>query len=432
VREKIERVSVQISLIRQPVYNEFFSPVGYELLHGFEGDTSATPVYSSEDSLICRVLTNAFFGFSQEKLSDGKPVYVSITNMLLIDGLVELYPPDRFYVEVPPNMFLDRTLAECVSVLYRRGYHLVLKCYTPTVERSRNLQYLNMFEEVRVDVGSYNRLRVKEFVRVLRKYRVRITAENIDSPEALSFAREEGFDAYQGSVFGEPAVLHSSASLRRLPYGKLFNHMLTGRVNRQLCGSIIKEDPSLMHMFLRKAFNNLHNRKVPDLEVERGLARLDDDQLRHWSAVLLLDQACQNVLDETVPQVFRRGLFIERLAEEANLEVPPGRAFMFGVASALDRVFGEDMETVAQQLALGDKMRSALLDTEDNEYTLLLRAARAYEENPESPQLPLAFSGLGPECMARILWDCQVNTEYIIRALEYTVPTTYHGNLLKM
>ena len=123
---------------------------------------------------------------------------------------------------------------------------------------------------------------------------------------------------------------------------------------------------------------------------------------------------------------------MERLAMEANLQALPGRAFMFGVASALDRVFGEDMETVAQQLALGDKMRDALLDTDNNDYTLLLRAARAYEENPESPQLPPAFSGLGQDCIARILWDCQVNTEYIIRALEYTVPTAYHGNLLKM
>ena len=423
---------MRISLIRQPVYNEDFSPVGYELFHGFESNTSPTPAYSNEDSLICRVLTNAFFGFNQEELFGGKPVYVGITNMLLLDGLVDLYPPDRFFVEVPPNMFLDTTLAGCVSLLHRKGYHLVLKCFTPTVERSRNLQYLNMFEEVRIDIAAHHRLRVKEFVKLLRRYRVKLTAENINSPEALNFAREEGFDSFQGSVFGEPVVLRNNVSLRKLPYGKLFNHLLTGRVNRRLCGNIITEDPALMHMFLRKAFNNLHNRKIPDTEVERGLARIDDDRLRLWAAVLLLDQASQTALDETVPQVFRRGLFMERLAMEANLQALPGRAFMFGVASALDRVFGEDMETVAQQLALGDKMRDALLDTDNNDYTLLLRAARAYEENPESPQLPPAFSGLGQDCIARILWDCQVNTEYIIRALEYTVPTAYHGNLLKM
>ena len=422
---------MRISLLRQAIYNEDFVPVGYELLHGQELDPASAPAYTSEDSLICRILTNAFFGFDREELSGGRPLYVSVTNMLLTDGLVELYPPDRFVVEVPPNLFLDQSLADCVSLLHRRGYRLSLKCYTPMVERSRNLQYLNMFEEVRVDVGSYNRLRVKEFVKLLRRYRVRITAENIDSPEALSFAREEGFDYYQGSVFGGTVELNGSVSMRKVPYGKLFNHLLTGRVNRRLCGSIIMEDPALMHMFLRKAFNNLHNRKVPDVEVERGLAWLDDDQLRHWAAVLLLDQASQNALDETVPQVFRRGLFMERLTSEANLDVPPGRAFMFGVASALDRVFGEDMETVVKQLALGDKMRNALLDIERNDYELLLRAARAYEEKPEAPQLPPAFSSLGQECMARILWDCQVNTEYIIRALEYTVPAVYQGNILQ-
>ena len=421
---------MRISLLRQTIYNEDFVPVGYELLHGQELDPASAPAYTSEDSLICRILTNAFFGFDREELSDGRPLYVSVTNMLLTDGLVELYPPDRFVVEVPPNLFLDQSLADCVSLLHRRGYRLALKCYTPMVERSRNLQYLNMFEEVRVDVGSYNRLRVKEFVKLLRRYRVRITAENIDSPDALSFAREEGFDYYQGSVFGGAVELNGSVSMCKVPYGKLFNHLLTGRVNRRLCGSIIMEDPALMHMFLRKAFNNLHNRKVPDVEVERGLARLDDDQLRHWAAVLLLDQASQNALDETVPQVFRRGLVMERLAYESKLEVAPGRAFLFGIVSALDRVFEEDMETTLSQLTLGDSMKYALLGTEKNDYTQLLNAASTFERDPDYPQLPRFFSSLGQDYIKKLLWECNVNTEYIIRALEYTVPHVYQGNIL--
>ena len=43
-----------------------------------------------------------------------------------------------------------------------------------------------------------------------------------------------------------------------------------------------------------------------------------------------------------------------------------------------------------------------------------------------------AFSNIGPKYLAKMLWDCQVNTEYIIRALEYTVPSVYQGNLLKL
>ena len=422
---------MNLSLTRQPIYNENFAPVGYEISYQPKGDEPAAVDYSDQDSLICRVLTHAFFGFGTEQLTGGKPIYAALTNMLLLEGMPELFPPDRVVFEIPPNLFLDEKLADYVSLLHYRGYHLTLKSYTPTVEYSRNLKYLNMFDTVCIDIAKYHRLKVKEFIKILRKYRLKLLAENVDTPEALAFAQEAGFDLFQGRVYGEPARMETNVSLRALPYGKLFNHLLTGRVNRALCGDIIREDPALTHMFLRKSLNSLHNRKQVEIEVDRGLTKIDDDKLRHWAAVLLLDQSCQDNTDDLVLRVYRRGLIMEHLASEQGIEVPPGRAFMFGIVSALDQVFGEDVEALSKQLALGDMMRDALLHGDRNDYTLLLRAVREIEEHPESPQLPPPFTNLGAEALSRILWNCQVNTEYIIRALEYTVPTAYHGNILR-
>ena len=421
---------MQLSVIRQAILNEDFVPVGYELSYPYEKEPVLSPIYSSQDSVICRVLTNAFYGLGKDAVSGGRDIYVNLTNMLLTEGFPELYKPGQFVLEVAPNLFLDEELADYISLLHYRGYRLVLKSYTPTAERSRNHKYLNMFETVRVDVSRYNRLKIKEFLKMLRKYRVRVMAENVDTPELLAFAREEGFDLYQGKALLEEAELRGSVPLRNVAYGRLFNHFLTGRLNRDFCARVIQEDPALMHMFFRKAFNNLHNRKAPVLELQRGLARFDDDQLRHWGAVLLLDQSCKDVSDGTVPQVFRRGLVMERLAYETALDVPPGRAFMFGIVSALDRVFEEDMETVISQLMLGDSMKNALLGTDINSYTLLLRAAQTFERDPSSPRLPEIFANLGTSYIKKLLWECNVNTEYIIRALEYTVPHVYQGNIL--
>ena len=175
---------------------------------------------------------------------------------------------------------------------------------------------------------------------------------------------------------------------------------------------------------------SMYNRRDPDAEVERALAQIGEDKLRHWAAVLLLDQACAPGMDELVPQVYRRGLLMEGLAGEANLDVPSGKAFMFGISSALDKVFGESIEEISDQLALGKSMRSALLFGEKNDFYALLQAADAVEKNGENPQLPSAFSGLGKSFLANLLWKCQVNTEYITLSLEYTVPEAYKGNIL--
>ena len=75
-------------------------------------------------------------------------------------------------------------------------------------------------------------------------------------------------------------------------------------------------------------------------------------------------------------------------------------------------------------------MRDALLGTEENDFTLLLNAARTFERDPDYPRLPQAFSSLGQVFIKKLLWECNVNTEYIIRALEYTVPNVYQGNIL--
>ncbi|MBQ9646788.1 MAG: EAL domain-containing protein [Oscillospiraceae bacterium] len=420
-----------VSVSRQPILNADFVIDGFELFSQAETEDASATVYSGADSAICRVLTNAFCGFGAGELTNGSDAYIGFTNNLLLEGLPDLFPPEKFIIEAQPNLFLDETLADCVSALRARGYRLALKSYTPTAERSGNLKYLGMFDVVRIDVARQHRLKVKEFVKILRKYRARILAENVDTPELLAFAREVGFDLFQGKVFGEPSSVERSVSLRDIPYGKLFNHFLTGRVNRDLCGRIILEDPALTHMFLRKVFNSRHNRKAPELEVERGLTKIDDVKLRHWSAVLLLDQAGAAGTEELVPQVFRRGLVMEQLAGAVDLAVPAAKAFMFGVSSALDRVLGEDMQTISSQLALGNSMRDALLSGKDNGYLTLLKAARAYEADPEKPKLPAAFSRLSGDEVARLLWNCQVNTEYITRSLEYTVPTPYKGNVLR-
>lgn len=423
------------SVNRQPILNAQFNMEGFELLPRREvNEDSPATTYSGEDSSICRVLTNAFCGFRKEQLLNGGTAYVEVTNNLAREGLATLYSPDRFIIEIPPNLFLNDELADMYSALHHRDYMLALKSYTPTAERSGNLKYLNMFDAVRIDIRKYHRLEVKQSVKMLRKYRVRILAENVETPEALAFARELGFDLYQGRVFGEPAALSRKVSLREMPYGKLFNHLLTGRVNRALCGHIILEDPAMTHMFFRKIFNSMYNRNNVEGEVERGLSYIGDDKLRHWAAVLLLDQGCLDGREELVPQAYRRGLLMEGLASAVDLGVPYGKAFMFGVASALDGILGESTEELSNQLALGKTMRAALLSREDNGYTALLEAAEAFEAEPEKegkpPKMPSALSVLGPKFLSDLYWKCQVNTEYITLSLEYTVPEAYKGNIL--
>ena len=422
------------TVYRQPILNSEFAVEGFELLTRQEATDTTAEIFSGEDSDVCRVLTNAFCGFTEEELLKGGAAYVGISNNLIEEGFVSLYSTDRFIVEVQPNLFLDEELAAILSALRRKGYRLALKSYSQTVEISRNFKYLNLFDVVRIDFRKHHRLNIRQYLKMLRKYRMRLLAENVDTPDELAFARELGFDLYQGAVFGPPAVLSRKASLREVPYGRLFNHLLTGRVNRDLCARIIMDDPAMTHMFLRKVFNSMYNRREVGKEVERGLFHIGDDKLRHWAAVLLLDQACEDGREELVPSIYRRGLLMEGMASAANIGVPPGKAFMFGVASALDRIISESAEELSAQLSLGEGMRAAFLTRADNIYTSLIEAAEAFEAEPEKegkpPVLPPAFSGLSRKSLSDLYWSCQVNTEYITLSLKYTVPETYKGNIL--
>ena len=82
---------MNLSLIRQPIYNENFVPIGYEISYQPQGDAPVAADYSDQDSLICRVLTHAFFGFGKDQLTGGKPVYAALTNMLLLEGMPGQY-----------------------------------------------------------------------------------------------------------------------------------------------------------------------------------------------------------------------------------------------------------------------------------------------------------------------------------------------------
>ena len=422
---------MNIYIGRQPIYNDKYNIEGYELFYRQDAGSGAVTQYSGRDSTVCCILTDAFFGFRDGSLTNQTIPYVNLTRNLLLEGFADLYQPGAFMIEVPPNIFLDGKLGEQISLLHYKGHKISLKSYTPTIERTRNLKFFGMLDVVRLDFSRYNRLMIRESFKKLRRYHLQLLADNIETQEDLDFAHELGFDLFQGNFLETQSCLSRNVSLRDLPYGQLFNHLLTGRVNPSVCAQIISGDPVLMNMFLRKVFNCLHNRKAPLLEVERGLSKISDAELRHWTAVVLLDQACTNDSEKLVPLAFRRALLMEYLTAEVDLGVSSAKAFMFGIVSVLDRVLNEDMAAVAPQLELDDSMRATLVSNADNGYTLLLKAARAYEADPEAPAFPSVFSRLGKERISQILWKIQINTEYITLSLDYTVPSNlYKGNIL--
>ena len=423
---------MKIYVGRQPIFNNQLQIVGYELSYRHGSGSSSATLYSGEDSTVCCVAMNVCNGFSLDEVSGGLPIYLKMTDNLLTEELPSLFKPDQFVFEVPPNLFLNKKLEDYLSLLYYKGYKLSLRSYAPSTAKLRDQKPLGMFETVRIDITQFNRLALQNAVKSAHNYHAKLLAENIDSKEKLQAAMALGFDLFIGDYLSGVETLSKTISLKAMPYGELFNYLLNGFDDRTVCYSIITKDPALTHMFLRKAFNCRHNRKTPLLEVERGLQKIRDADLRHWSAVLLLDQACTDSPKELVPDAFRRGLIMEYLSCEVDLGIEPSKAFMFGVASSLDGIMAENIPTVVIQLNLDDDMRETMRrNSAKNAYATLLSGAIACEVNPEAPALPSAFSKLRSGDIADIMWKCRVNTEYITLSLGYTVPTSvYKGNIL--
>jgi c-di-GMP-related signal transduction protein len=388
------------SFARQPILNRDGMLCGYEikvrapaLPAVAEPDAGAAPAADSATDadalpgrapepaqLVARAVIRGLIQSNVRGALTGHPAYVDVSREMLFDDSILRLSTDRFMFELPPSIEVDDALIARIVQLHGRRYRFVLDEVTQPDETFAKL--LPYAEVVKIDFTRVPKALLPKLASVLKSAGKLLIALGLDAQADFEAARELGFDRFQGYFFARA----QTSTTRRVsaPRHALLNllQLLSGDPTVAQLEAELKLNPVLV-MHLMKLANSSGlavGHRVTTLR--EAINATGTNRIARWTQLLLYADGRKVALedDPLLQLAATRARFmelaIERLPDAGRDEADA--AFLTGVFSFVDAVFGGSLESTLNVLTLSRPIQAGILHRQ-GVLGLLLTAVEALE-----------------------------------------------------
>ncbi|RFU48245.1 EAL domain-containing protein [Paraburkholderia sp. DHOC27] len=301
------------------------------------------------------------------------PAYLDVSRELLFDPALEQLLPEPVMFELPLDIAVDDALIARLIELHGRRYRFVLDgVVVPNETFARLLPYV---EGVKIDVSAISRALLPKLSSVLKSAGKLLIAMGVDTQADFETAHNLGFDKFQGYSFARP----HTPSLRKVsaPRHALLNllQLLAGDPTVAQLEAELKLNPVLV-MHLMKLANSsglAAGHRVTTLR--DAINATGTNRIARWTQLLLYADGRKVALEDD--PLLQLAASRARFMELAVLRLPSaGRdeadaAFLTGVFSFVDAVFGGPLDHTLNVLTLSKPIQAAILNREGVLGTLL-------------------------------------------------------------
>jgi EAL and modified HD-GYP domain-containing signal transduction protein len=277
--------------------------------------------------------------------------------------VIEVLPRDRVVLEILETVELTPEVVARCRALKMAGYRLALDDVIRFDDPQKAI--LPLIEVVKLDVLAMARAEIENLVRALKPSGVSILAEKIDSPLQHDFCFDLGCDLFQGYYFAKPTILSgrpvqpSAVMLLKL-LSQVADDVDTAELEQTL-----KQAPDLTVLLLRLVNSVAYGLPRRISSVRTAITLLGRSQLHRWVQIMVFAQQSQSqaTSDPLVQTAAVRGRLMEQLASilRSGDQGFADRAFMVGMLSLIDALFGKPMDEIIAPLHLEEGLQDALL-----------------------------------------------------------------------
>jgi len=244
--------------------------------------------------------------------------------------------------------------------------------------------YASFCELISVNFSEDNGLNLG-IIKVLKKHGFGVMASKITDWAMYAAAKKADFDYFQGSFF--TTVEFSANKVKSLPQVKL-------QLLRQLSGDMdtidveevtrtVSLDVQLSVSLLKMVNSAAFSLTQPVDSIRQAVRLLGLEQLKRWITMAFLSE--QDESDKGQELVFRalhRAFFLNVLADSGIISCVEGeRAFLLGMLSCADAIFGVEMAELVEELQLPLPLKLALCRDESSEMAWLVTWLNAIDAN---------------------------------------------------
>jgi EAL and modified HD-GYP domain-containing signal transduction protein len=372
---------------RQPIWNRDHEIIGYELL--FRSDERATSATQGGSEATSQVIVSAFTDFGLERLVGADRLgFVNLTRDFLVGNLPVPFEPGQAVLEVLETVTVDDEVLAGVQALVDAGYPIALDDFELGSGHER---LLPLASYVKLQVAGMDPTLVTTAVEICRQHpNIKLVAERLETDEDLCFARDLGFELFQGYLLGRPQVLSAAAlSPTRLRRIELIGYLGRPDVDMKQIISIVTLDPALSYRMLRATNSAAMGRRQPVSSVHEAIMLLGTTRLLQWLSLIAMSDLGAPGEEHLVP-ILSRARMCQLVAERLRLD--PASAFTLGMLVGVGDLLATPMSELIAQLPLTEEVSGALIGGVGKLGTVLA-AVRAYEDGAEPGQSELAISG---------------------------------------
>lgn len=368
----------EIFIGRQPILDRSHSLVAYELLFR-SGRLKNSAEVLDNLAASANVITHAFADLGVEQALGPYKGFINCDESLLLSDMLEALPCEKIVLEVLETVDITAQIVDRCRALKELGFTLALDDFVSYEDRFKPL--LDLVDIVKVDLMPLDAAGLNETTRMLRKWKMQLLAEKVDSIKQAEVCHRLGYDYFQGYYFAKPTIVsgkklgHSQLTLMRL-----LSLVLEDAETLQL-ESVLKTEPGLTMNLMRLTNSAANGLRVRVVSIRQAITVLGRRPLQRWLQLLLYTNPSGN--DHVSPLLqlaASRGRLMELLAAEVHPKQGDfaDHAFMTGIMSLLPTLMGVSLEEILRGIEIGATVRAAL-ESQSGDLGTMLQLTEALE-----------------------------------------------------
>lgn len=350
----------EIYIGRQPILNRKQELVAYELLFRSSRQKNAAEI---SDNLVAtaKVISHAFVDLGVEQALGPYKGFINCDENILLSDMLEALPHDKIVLEVLETVEVTPEIVERCRALKQIGFTLALDDFITYEDKFKPL--LELVEIVKVDLLPLNSTSLTAVTQSLKKWKLQLLAEKVDSREQADFCNTLGYDYFQGYYFAKPTIIagkklgHSQLSLMRL-LGLVLEDAETPQLE-----SVLKTEPGLTMNLMRLTNSAASGVRTKVTSIRHAITVLGRRQLQRWLQLLLYtNPSGSQTVSPLLLLAASRGRLMELLAGKLKPKHNEfeDMAFMTGIMSLMPTLMGLPLEQILSGIELDATVKSAL------------------------------------------------------------------------
>lgn len=342
---------------RQPIFDANLNVFAYELLYRAAPNAANSAGAIDGEHATTTTIINTFVEIGLDKLVRDKLAAINLTEQFLLEDNKLPFTPRQVILEILEDVPVTPALISAVQRLVDKGYIIALDDY---LYNPAHAPLLNLAKIVKIDLMALDEQQLKEHVRELKKYNVKLIAEKIETPQEYLYCRELGFDYFQGYFLSRPQIISAEKlPANRLTILNLLAVLHNPDADADDLAEAINTDVTTSYKLLKMINSAAFNLQREIASIQQGVLLLGRRKLSSWASMLSMSS-----LSDRPSEILRTAMIRAKMCElmaEKSKERDIDRFFTVGLFSSLDLLLQRPLPKLLEPLPLSDEILDGLL-----------------------------------------------------------------------